>query len=271
MGEQREQGVAEHAVRRLRPSREQQPQEPVDVLVVEALAVDLGVHDVADEVGAGIVAAVLDDRAEVLAHGLGRGQARLVVGGTEVDLLGPLLELGVVLDRHAQDGGDDLHREGVGDVGDQVGPAERRDAVEQRVDRGLDELVAPPLERRRPERLGDEVAVAAVLVTVLGQDDRAHHRAHGLGIDRRRERLVVAQHVLDVAVTQHPPRVASEGADHDGCDRLRPPSLGPDRVRVVDRLGRRQVGLVEVVGHQARRSMTVALAWPPPSHMVWKP
>ncbi len=64
---------------------------------------------------------------------------------------------------------------------------------------GPHERLVPLLELRRAERLGDEVAVRAVLVAVHGEDEVAHELADVLGVDRRRERLGVAQHGLGVA------------------------------------------------------------------------
>ena len=50
----------------------------------------------------------------------------------------------------------------------------------------------------QPERVRDEVAVGAVLLAVHREDQLAHVLADVLRVDRRRERLAVAQHLLDV-------------------------------------------------------------------------
>ena len=74
--------------------------------------------------------------------------------------------------------------------------------VEQRVDRRPHERLVPLLELRRAERLGDEVAVLAVLGAVHREDEVAHELPDVLGVDRRRERLAVAQHLLRVLVAR---------------------------------------------------------------------
>ena len=84
----------------------------------------------------------------------------------------------------------------------EVGAAERRDVVEQRVDHRTHERLVPLLELRRAEGLGDEVAVLAVLGTVHREDQVAHELPDVFGVDRRRERLAVAQHLLRVLVAR---------------------------------------------------------------------
>jgi hypothetical protein len=66
--QQRDERVAHDPIGGLGTGGEEQPQEPVDLLVGELVAVDLGVHEVADEVVTRAVTPVLDDRLEVLAH-----------------------------------------------------------------------------------------------------------------------------------------------------------------------------------------------------------
>ena len=77
---------------------------------------------------------------------------------------------------------------------------ERRDRVDQPVDRRADERVVPLFELRGAERLGDEVAIRAVLVAVHPDDELAHELPDVFVVDRRRERLVVAQHRFGVVV-----------------------------------------------------------------------
>ena len=78
-----------------------------DVLVVEALAVDLGVDDVAHQVVPRTSPALLDDRRQVLAHRLRGGEAALRIARSHRDLHGPLVEAIHVLERDAHDAGDD--------------------------------------------------------------------------------------------------------------------------------------------------------------------
>ena len=120
-----------------------------------------------------------------------------------VDLLGPPRELRGVFERHARDAADHLHRIHRRDRRDEIGAPERRDRVEQPVDRRAHERLVPALELRRAERLGDEVAVRAVLGAVHREDEVAHELPDVLGVDRRRERVGVAEHGLGVRVAQH--------------------------------------------------------------------
>ena len=60
MGEQGQQATAHDPERGLGPGREQQPQEPVDVFVAQSFAVDLGRHDVGDQVVGGLGLALFD-------------------------------------------------------------------------------------------------------------------------------------------------------------------------------------------------------------------
>src|SRR5680860_1901797 len=65
MGQQPEQEVAGRPVGGLRPGREQEPEEGEDLLVTEALGVELGVHELADEVTARLAPARLEDPRDV--------------------------------------------------------------------------------------------------------------------------------------------------------------------------------------------------------------
>ena len=121
------------------------------MVVVEGVAVDFRTHELAEEIALGPAPAVGDDRLEVGGHRLRRRLAPPGVAGPEVDLVGPDLELVVVLEGNADDGSDHLHREAGREVVDEVGLALGRDPVEQGVDRGSDDLVGPALERRGPK------------------------------------------------------------------------------------------------------------------------
>ena len=166
MREQREQRVAEHAERRLAAGREQQPQEPVDLAVGELFAVDLGVHEIGEKVAARVGAPLFDERAQIVDHRLARRVPALGPQRTGVDVLRPLRELARVFERHAGDPADHFDRIARRHALDEVGAAERRDRVEQAVDRGTHERLVPPFELRRAERLRHEVAVLAVLLAV---------------------------------------------------------------------------------------------------------
>ena len=159
---------------------------------------------------------------------------------------------------------------------DEVGLALGRDLVEQRGDGRCDDLVAPALQGGGPEGGGNQVAIGAVLVAVHGEDRPPHVRAHGVVVDARREGLAVPEHCLHVVPPVHDVEVEVFASVADGVlHRLAAPALGPHRVGIVDVVERRvelgQLLSVNLHGAQPRRSITVALAWPPPSHMVWKP
>ena len=144
MREQREQRVAHHAERRLAAGGQQQAQEAVDLVVGEPLAVDLGVHEIGEEV-AGRLARAAPRRAVAGSRPSPALAAMPALGRqrTGVDLLGPLRELRGVLERHADDPADHLHRILRRDRRDEVGAPERRDRVEQPVDRSAARACRP--------------------------------------------------------------------------------------------------------------------------------
>ena len=107
----------------------------------------------------------------------------------------PALEARVVAPRQTENARDDLHGEREGELADQLGASRVREAVDELSDDGPNELGLPARERLVPERLRDEAAMVAVLGLVHLEDRVAHHRAHHLGVDLRRERVVVAQHL----------------------------------------------------------------------------
>jgi hypothetical protein len=192
------------------------------------------VDEVRQEVAARLGAPRLHERAQVVDHRLRRRHPLLGEQRAGVDLLGPLRELRGVFERDARDAADHLHRVHRRDRGDEIGPAERRDQVEQAVDRRLDERLVPPFELRRAECLGHEVAVRAVLRAVHGEDEVAHELADVLGVDRRRERVGVAQHRFRVAVAEDLVAAAlvavHRGLLHDRA--ARPASALPRGVRL---------------------------------------
>ena len=115
----------------------------------------------------------------------------------------PLRELRGVLERHARDPADDLH--GILDRCDRLDRVQRRPSSDLRRAGGrswASERLVPALELRGAERLGDEVAVLAVLLAVHREDEVAHELADVLAVDRRRERLGIAQRDLSILVTQ---------------------------------------------------------------------
>ena len=89
----------------------------------EVLAVDLGPHQVADQVVARLGPALLHHLGEVVPQGLRRRHAAVPVGRHARELERPALEPRVVVARQAEDARDDLHREVEGDGAHEVGAA----------------------------------------------------------------------------------------------------------------------------------------------------
>ena len=97
VGEQQVQQVARRAVGGLGPGRQEEPEEGVDGLVGELLAVDLGRDQVADDVLGRLGPPLGHDSGEVLPQRLGGGQPTVDVGHQPDELDRPALELREVL------------------------------------------------------------------------------------------------------------------------------------------------------------------------------
>ena len=115
--------------------------------------------------------------AKYVAQGLGRGQAPVDVGDQPDELDGPALELREVLLGEPEQPGDDPHGELECQLADEIGVAVGREAVDQLVDDRPDELGLPARQCLLAERVGDQVAVRAVLGVVHAEDHVAHHHA----------------------------------------------------------------------------------------------
>ena len=192
------------------------------------LAIDLGVHQAADEIVGGIGAARVDDRAQVPGERVGRRVPALGIEDAEVDGLRPLDELLVVVARQADDRADHLHREAGGDVGHEIGAAEGLDGVDELVDHRLDRSGAPSLDGRGAERGGDQRAVAAMLVAVHAAHGLALEHPRGLRVDRRREGVGVAHHCVGRRELRDDDRVARVVRRTRGRDRgAFGPGFGP--------------------------------------------
>ena len=184
-------------------------EEGEDPVVGQPLPVDLRGDEIAHEVFARVRPPVLEDGQQVVGECRRGRPGALRIECDRRDAVGPVLEPLVVVDRHPEDAGDHLDRIAGRDVGDEIGATEGRDAIEQRLDRRLDQLGAPTLQCRRAERLGHEVAVVAVLLAVHADHRLAHDLTHELVVDRARVRDAIAQHRLDVVVAQHHERRAA--------------------------------------------------------------
>jgi hypothetical protein len=158
------------------------------------------------------------------------------------------MELGTVLERHSDDAADHLHRVLRRDGLYEVGTPGGRDVVEQPRDRRANQLRVPPLERRGPEGMRDEVAVGAMLAPAHRQDELAHELSDVLGIDGRRERPAVAQHPLHVLVAGHVVRRSIHHPALGAHDRALAACALPDRIW----LPGREVNLVLELGLEPR-------------------
>ena len=152
---------------------------------------------------------VFDNGKQVVPH-LARRCPRFVWSDRDPrDVVRPALEPVVVLDGNADDASDHLHGVPGRDITNEIGSPERRDVVEHAADRRRNQLVLPLREGRRPERLGDELAVVAVFIAVHADERLAHDRPDHLVMDRGGERLRVADDGLTVGVPEHHERPAT--------------------------------------------------------------
>ena len=241
--------------------REQQ-EEGVEVHLGELLAVDFAHHERAHQVVAGILLALLGQLVRIEPHLHGRlladlrGVAEFRV--VEADQpVAPLEDLVAVLERHADQLGDDDERQFGRDVAHEVAVAERGHAVEDLSGR----LPDPGLQARRHagrEPLAHELAVLRVLRRIHVQHDGArvveillgeiaHHGAAapgriGLGILGDRDQvLVLRDRVEALAVRQVLP-------EHRGLVAQQAAALPPgiaDSSDVPDNLGQHESSALE--------------------------
>ncbi len=157
--------------------------------------------------------AVFHDGGQVGAHGGCRGNGHGIVLGALVHVQRPGVEPFVGFRRHAQHSRDDLDGELARDLCHQIRTRAPGQAVEEAVDGGGDELALPPGQGRRPEGMGHEIAVAAMLLAVHGYQGWPHDGAHGVIVDAAREARGVSQHALDIGVIRHQPDIGPVPAE----------------------------------------------------------
>ena len=196
-------------------------------------------REAADQVLTWLGPAFLQDRFEVVDERLRCGQTAFRVDGEGQHRDRPALELREVLFRQPEQRGDDAGRVREGERLDQVGLTVRGEPVDQFVADAPDDLVFPTRQRLLGERLGHQRPEPAVYGFVHAQHHAvAQHVAEDLDHGVRRERLVVAQHLLDVLVPVHDEDGLALLARHrghvDALDRRLVALLGQLRVRVSD-------------------------------------
>jgi hypothetical protein len=248
-------------------------------------AVDLGVNQVRHQVVGGVGPLQLGLVGQVGAHLIEAGQAlvALVVGQHRVDrpgdALGPVPKLGTVLGRHAEHLREDLDRQWVGEVLDQVevdryrcapraGAPDGAAALGEHVERCVHPLVHPSSERldlARPKRRGHQPAGAGVVGVVHHHDGAARPGLLGQALqldlgDRRRGGAVhrrgdgrIPEERHHVVVTGDHPAAQQLGVLHRVV-------VAQRRIQLVGRLGERGIERVELrrrrCAHQAPALMS---------------
>ncbi len=159
---------------------------------------ELRLHEYRDHVVRRMLAAVLDDRAEVVEECVRRARRALELEAGADHLDRAPVEHRKVCARQAEQARDHDDGEAEGDFANEVGLLVG--AVDERVDVLVDdvahELAFPRVHRLAAERLLHEAAVEMVLGLVHLEDRVAEDLAHDVGVALRRERLAVLQHLL---------------------------------------------------------------------------
>lgn len=231
--------AAEEVDGRLEPGRQHQARGGLQLRLGEADAAVAGRDELAEQVGAGAPAQVLEVLAEPGVELAQRGldvaerapaQAEVEAGRGGRAQRQHLAEVGR---RHAEDLADDRHREQAAVGLYEVERPARLELVEQPVGDLLD-AAAQLLDRTRGEHAGDQLAVARVLGRVDGEQRRRPHRVQVLAcrpLDEPAERravgpddadaeVVAGQHFPDRGVRGGHPAEAGAGERPGGADLL---------------------------------------------------
>ncbi len=243
VGQEAVEKVARSPVGGLYAGRQQEAEEGVDLLVVEAPPVHFGRQQVADQVVGRMPTPLLQHVGEVVAECGRSGDAAVPVGGDAGDGDGPSLEGGEVLSGQPEDLGDDLDGKVERQLLDQVGGTRGGEPVDELVHHPLDQVTLPPLEHLGSEGGRHQCPVQPVLGLVHLEDGPPHHRAHDPLVHRRRVRLVVPQDLHRLFEAEHGDRLGFRRIDRfstltevDGTDmdRALGPQLGHHRIGVAD-------------------------------------
>ena len=194
--EQAEQQVAGRPVGGLRPGRQEQQQEGIDLVVAEPAPVDLGLDQLAHQIIAGMPPPVGDDLGEVAAKLLAGGDRAVPVAHHRDQFGRQPVEARPVGLGQAEDPGDDPDREREGQLRDEVGVAVAGEGVDQLADGGADDRVAPLVQDAGAEGLRDQGAVAQMLGRVHLQDGPAHDLPDGRRVAGAGEPRAVGEHLL---------------------------------------------------------------------------
>ena len=221
--------VAKQVGRRDIPGCKEQADHGADLVVVEEVALVLGVDQRGDEVVTGVVAALGDGPAEVVLHLFAGDEGPLLrlLGGEGVEprghaVIGPALEVGLVGRVHAKHFGDDDGGVGLAELGHEIERCLVADLVDELVGDLLD-AGTHALDSPRRERLGDERAQAGV----VGGIEEEHRRFASGVIEAAKPR---AKAVLGRLARVHGEVAVVE----DGLDILEAADDVPPKLRVVD-------------------------------------
>ena len=204
-------GIAEHLRGRLVARDDQQEAEADDLGIAQALAVDLGVEQSADEVVTGTGTTPREVLAEVTRQLPARLQACL--GDIRLPLLtmqqgvGPSAQLVLIGFRNVHHGADGVHGQLGGEVLDEVARADGEQRLQvlagQRPDGGLQCCDAP-----WRERLGDQASQLLLPRGIHGDD---HRRSPGAALERdafgRRVEIPVLDRLPDILEPGQGPEV----------------------------------------------------------------
>ena len=233
MGRQMPQACADRAPGGVDAGDEQQTERAEEVVVAERIAVDARGQQIADEIVAGIIAPLINLRAKIIGHLVGRALRHRVVGNAEFEkIVDPTAKAIAVLRRNAEHVRHQPHGYFLGEIDGGIARGFAHDPVDE-LAADLARLGRVPLDRLGGEG-GQQHRFGALMLgrvrgdgrgAALGRQALAHHHAVGremLGVVGDRAHVLVARGQVDA---------------HEAVgvrDRTLLPQFVPDRVRVLD-------------------------------------